>query len=127
MEIEDEFTNYVNKALEELPAEFKEKLDNVNIFVEDYPTREQFVKLRMRPEHTLLLGLYEGIPQTKRGNYGQGVLPDKITLFKMPILSLAQNREHLVQLIKDTLFHEVGHHFGMSEKEIRDAQSKRTY
>lgn len=122
METKDEFMNYVNQALEEMPLEFREKLDNVNIFVEDLPTQEQLS--RLETGHRFLLGLYEGIPQTKRGRYGFGAVPDKITLFRRTILYLARSREHLVQLIKETLFHEIGHHFGMSEEQIRRAQKR---
>lgn len=122
MEIEDDFTNYLNLALKEMPEEFRKKLDNVNIFVEDLPTPEQMQKLG--PGHNILLGLYEGIPQTKRVRYGFGAMPDKITLFRKSILYFARSKEHLIQLIKDTLFHEIGHHFGMSEEQIRRAQRK---
>lgn len=116
------FEYYIQKAIEELPSEFREKLSNVEVFVEDYPTETQAGKLKLRHNHTLL-GLYEGIPQTKRGNYGVGhTYPDKITLFRYAILSFAKDETHLVRLIKDTLYHEIGHHFGMSEAELVKAQ-----
>lgn len=121
----DEFEDYVSEAMKLLPKEFRDKLDNVAIFVEDYPTREQIGKSNKRNENFTLLGLYEGTPQTRRGHYGVGgAVPDKITLFRYPILSFARSREHLVEMIKDTLFHEIGHHFGMSEEDIRSAQRK---
>jgi len=108
-----------------LPKEFREKLDNVSIFIEDLPTREQIGKFDARHENFTLLGLYEGVPQTRRSNYGVGgAVPDKITLFRYPILSFAHSQEHLIELIRDTLWHEIGHHFGMSEEDIRKAQAK---
>lgn len=117
-----DFDPYIQKALEEMPTEFREKLDNVNIFVEDFPTREQAIKFNLRAERKILLGLYEGIPQNKRGRYGVGgALPDKITLFRVPILSIVRTQEELVKQIKDTLYHEIGHHFGMSEEDIERA------
>lgn len=120
-----EFDKYVKLALRQLPKEFSDKLDNVEIFVEEYPTWQQEEKFNLRQEHRTLLGLYEGIPQTRRGNYGIGpTVPDKITLFRFPILSHAKSEQHLVQLIKDTLFHEIGHHFGMSEEQLAKAQKK---
>jgi predicted Zn-dependent protease with MMP-like domain len=122
----DVFLNYVNEAVEGLPSEFKEKLDNVSIFVEDYPTPSQTKKLAIREGKMYLLGLYEGIPQTHRGSYGVGgALPDKITIFKYPILSISQNEEELVDQIQSTVLHEIGHHFGMNEKEIRAAEEAR--
>ena len=123
--MEEEFDEYVALALKQLPKEFRDKLDNVEIFVEEYPTWQQEEKFNLRKENRTLLGLYEGIPQTRRGNYGIGpTVPDKITLFRFPILSHAKSKQHLVQLIKDTLFHEIGHHFGMSEEQLSKAQKR---
>jgi predicted Zn-dependent protease with MMP-like domain len=119
----DEFEKYVDEAMKTLPKEFGDKLDNVSVFIEDFPTRAQVSKFESRNENFTLLGLYEGIPQTKRRGYGiGGAVPDKITLFRYPILSFARTREHLIEMIRDTLFHEIGHHFGMSEEDIRKAQ-----
>lgn len=119
----EEFHYYIDAALAQMPQEFREKMNNVAIFVEDFPTPEQVVKFRLREEKIMLLGLYEGIPQTQRGRYGiGGAVPDKITLFRGPILSVAKTREQLVKQIKDTLYHEIGHHFGMSEEEIEKAR-----
>lgn len=109
-----------------MPSEFREKMDNVSIFVEDFPSLEQIKKFKLREENKTLLGLYEGIPKTKRGNYGiGGAVPDKITLFRYPILSFVRSERELVKQIKDILFHEIGHHFGMSEAEIKKAQASR--
>jgi predicted Zn-dependent protease with MMP-like domain len=123
----DLFLKYVNKAVEELPSEFKEKMDNVSIFVEDYPTELQISKLRVREGKMYLLGLYEGIPQTIRGGgYGiGGAMPDKITIFKYPILAIVKSEEELIDQIQSTVLHEIGHHFGMSEKQIRNAENQR--
>lgn len=123
----DLFLTYVNSAVEGLPKEFKGKLDNVEIFVEDYPSPQQIRTLKIREGRMYLLGLYEGIPQTRRGgNYGiGGAIPDRITIFKYPILSIVQNEEELIDQIQSTVLHEIGHHFGMSEKEIRNAEKER--
>lgn len=117
---QDEFDDYIELAIKQLPDEFRLKLDNVEILVEDFPSPEQLHKLQMRKGHTLL-GLYEGIPQTKRGaGYGVGgTMPDKITLFRYTILAVSSDKESAVKQIKDTLYHEIGHHFGMSEEELR--------
>lgn len=120
-----DFDSYIQQALDEMPSEFHEKLDNVNIFVEDFPTAEQAVKFRLREENKMLLGLYEGIPQNKRGRYGVGgAVPDKITLFRIPIMSVVRNERELIKQIKDTLYHEIGHHFGMSEEDIERATQR---
>jgi len=123
--MDKDFESYLCDAMGQLPEEFKNKLNNVDIFIEDYPSQNQINKFAKSKKDYLLLGLYEGIPQNRRGNYGVGgAVPDKITIFRYPILSLARSREHLIKLIKDTLFHEIGHHFGMSERQIREAQKK---
>lgn len=116
----EEFRKLVDKALEELPDEFKEKLDNVTVFVEDLPTREQLIRTGTRGT---LLGLYEGVPQTRRGRYGVGpTVPDRILLFRIPILSMSRSLEEVERQVKDTVLHEIAHHFGMDEERIRRAQ-----
>jgi len=108
----EEFEVLVQQALKTLPAVFAEKLNNVEVLVEAWPTREG------------LLGLYRGVPQTKRRNYS-GVTPDIIVIFAGPILMyFGENEDRLKTQIQKTLFHEIGHHFGMSEAEIRNAQLK---
>lgn len=120
---DDEFESIVNKAVEDLPQEFQEKLNNVAIVVADWPTKGEIQKLFRRGERGLLLGLYQGIPQTKRRNYGVGpTLPDKITIFKYPILRISGSYEEAKVNIKDTVIHEIAHHFGMSEEDIRKAK-----
>jgi predicted Zn-dependent protease with MMP-like domain len=124
--MEEEFEKFVSMAVEALPGEFKSQLDNVNLFIEDFPTPLQAQKFRLREDRKMLLGLYEGVPKTKRGSgYGiGGQLPDRITLFRHPILMVARSQDHLKQLIQETLFHEIGHHFGMSEEDIESARKK---
>lgn len=117
------FEKLVSQGIDEIPAGFLEKMDNVSVVVEDYPTRLQLRKLRIQPGHTLL-GLYEGIPKIHRWNYGQ-VLPDKITLFQKPIEHVATTPEEIPHIVADTVKHEIAHHFGMSDEEIHKAQSKR--
>lgn len=121
----DDFEKFIQSALKQLPDEFRLRLDNVNIFVEDFPSLAQQNKFRLREENRMLLGLYEGIPQTKRGRYGVGeTMPDKITLFRQPLISIAQSSEHLISLIKGTLYHEIGHHFGLSEEELQKLEKR---
>ncbi len=119
----EEFSKYVEEAINTLPSEFAEKLENVAIIVEDRPSREQLQKLRLRGNR-LLLGLYEGIPKTRRGRYGIGpTLPDKITIFRLPILAITRSQREIISQIRSTVLHEIAHHFGMSEEEIHQVAS----
>jgi predicted Zn-dependent protease with MMP-like domain len=117
----EEFEGVVEETIKDLPAEFRKRLENVDVLVEIWPTLEDMQSIRAHPG-SILFGLYRGIPQTKRGLYYSGVLPDKITIFAGPILSLAGNLEDAKTQIKKTVLHEIGHHFGMSEEDIRQAQ-----
>jgi len=119
----EKFEELVNKGIETIPKGFLEKLDNVEIIVEETPTPEQLKKLKIR-KGSFLFGLYEGVPQTKRWGYGQ-VLPDKITIFKAPIEKLAQSEKEIKEIVKNTVWHEIAHHFGLDEKKVRQAESRR--
>lgn len=122
---DQQFNALVEKAIKSLPGEFSEKINNVNILVGDWPNIRQQRVLKQRGG--LLLGLYEGIPQTRRGSYGVGgVLPDKITIFKFPILMVSKNFEEIEARIKETVIHEIGHHFGLSDNEIKRAMRPKT-
>ena len=119
-----EFEKMVNAGIENIPKRFLQKLDNVSIVIEDEPTLNQKEKLHLRRGWTLF-GLYEGVPQTKRGaNYGS-VLPDKITIFRKPIIESAQSAEHIQEIVKNTVWHEIAHHFGMNEEEVRQSDARR--
>jgi len=114
---EKKFRKLVGEAIDSLPKEFAEKLNNVSIVVEDAPSFQLLKELKI-PPWSLLFGLYQGVPQTKRGNY-IGVLPDKITIFKNPIEQVSQTEEEIIEKIRSTVIHEVGHHFGLSEEDLR--------
>lgn len=115
-----EFEALINDSIDNLPREFLEKLENIIIVFQDLPSNSQMNILRGREnERHLLLGLYEGIPKTKRTGYGiGGQLPDKITIFKKPILMISQNSDDVKANVKETVIHEIAHHFGMSDEEI---------
>ncbi len=118
---QEEFARLVEKAIENLPKEFLDKLDNVDIVVEDYPTPAQLEGSELEDGDTLL-GLYEGVPQTERtSNYGM-VLPDKITLFQKPIEAKRRNADEVYAEIKKTLRHEIAHHFGISDDRLREIE-----
>src|SRR5690606_26302075 len=103
--------------MNELPQEYITQLDNVAIVYADEPTEEQVQRMKIDNNH-LLLGLYEGIPRTHRGAGYNLVLPDKITLFKRPILAVTHTKDALFEQIKRTLWHEIAHHYGLNHDRI---------
>ena len=118
----EEFEQLVKEAIDAIDEKFLHKLKNVEIVIEDDPTLQQMEKLHLRG--SLLFGLYEGIPQTERQQYGQ-VLPDKITIFKNQIEKMFFRPEDIKKAVADTVWHEIAHHFGMDEKQVRGAERKR--
>ena len=116
---DDEFAQVVTDAVESLPEEFKSKLDNVDVIVEDYPPRSVLKKMRRRG---LILGLYQGIPPKHRtSRYGvRPVLPDKISLYKKNIERVCSTRKQVYAQIRKTLLHEIGHHFSLSDPDLRN-------
>lgn len=121
MEME-RFEAIAEEEFEQLPDVFHERLENVVIVVEDYPSPETTHKMGLGPG-SMLLGLYEGVPLHKRGTwYGSyPVTPDRITLFKSNIEMRARSEKEIRKVIRDTIIHEIAHHFGMSEEEVRAA------
>jgi predicted Zn-dependent protease with MMP-like domain len=117
-----EFEEIVNHTFEHLPDMFKQNIDNVQFNIEDYPTAEQVSKIKLRSKYSLL-GLYEGIPLNHRGTwYGSSpTLPDRITLFQKNIESYSETETEITDKVREVLIHEIGHYFGMTEEEIRNA------
>ncbi len=118
---QEEFAQLVTKAIEDLPQEFLTKLENVDIVVEEYPTPAQLRNSGLRRGETLL-GLYEGIPQTKRGSHYGMVLPDKITIFQKPIETKCRHDAELYAEVSRVLKHEIAHHFGISDERLREIE-----
>jgi len=123
MNISDEdFDRLITRAMDELPQEYIKGLDNVAILYADDPDEYQAQQAHLR-EGNLLLGLYEGIPLTKRGAGYTFVLPDKITLFKNPILAVSGFSEAaLFEQIKRTLWHEIAHYYGLDHTHIHSLE-----
>jgi predicted Zn-dependent protease with MMP-like domain len=119
----EKFEEIVREGIKAIPEKFLKKLENVSIVIENEPNEIQRRKLNLRKDITLF-GLYEGVPQIKRSNYSW-VLPDKITIFQIPLELAAFNEADLRELVKNTVWHEIAHHFGMDEKEVREAQKRR--
>lgn len=121
---EQEFEKLVAAGIDAVPAKFTKRLNNVAIVVADAPTREQLQKSHVHSGWTLF-GLYEGVPQNKRGSGYTMVLPDKITIFKQPILNAARDLEDAKQIVANTVWHEIAHHFGLDEAEVRQREATR--
>lgn len=105
---EERFAALVDQALDELPDRFWARLDNVAVVVED-----------VNAEDPSLLGLYEGIPQTDRWEYS-GVLPDKITVYRLALCEMCGDETELVEQVKITVVHEVAHHLGIEEDALHE-------
>ena len=117
---QEEFEEMIKNALKDIPEKFKNHIDNVEFIVMDKPTINMLRRSKIYGKGTLL-GLYEGIPLNKRGRNYQGVLPDRITLFKYPIIMEAEREGvNIKEKVKSVLLHEIGHYFGLSENELRD-------
>lgn len=112
----NEFEQLVIEAIDSLPQEFLDRLENVDIVVESVPTRAQLSQQGV-PEDSLLLGLYEGVPLTARENYGF-VLPDKITIFQESIEAVCPSPGQIIQEVRETVAHEIAHHFGLSDEAL---------
>lgn len=113
----EEFEELINQAMDELPQERIERLNNVAVTYEDEPSLAQREKLKLSC-HQTLFGLYEGIPLTKRGSGYNLVLPDKITIFKGPITRASSTMAELKEQIKHTLWHEIAHYYGLDHDQI---------
>ena len=105
---EDRFTELVERALDELPDPLWDRLENVAVVVED-----------SNPEEPDLLGLYEGVPQTERWDYA-GVLPDKISVYRLPLCDVAADERELVEEVKITVVHEIAHHLGIDDEALHE-------
>ena len=102
-----EFERLVGEALDAIPPELGRLMSNVAVLVEDEP-----------PPGEDLLGLYEGVPLTERDGWYSGVLPDTITIFRMPILRICETESDVVDEVRTTVVHEVAHHFGIDDEEL---------
>jgi predicted Zn-dependent protease with MMP-like domain len=114
---DEEFEEMVNKALDHIPKLYQDNLNNVAITIADEPTPEQRLKLKLRCDQTLF-GLYEGIPLTQRGAGYNLVLPDRITIFKLPMVNVVNSTDELAEQVRHTLWHEIAHYYGLNHDQI---------
>ena len=118
-----EFRALVDEALTLIPPEFRDAMHNIAIVIEDEPTLEQLDEVGIEPPDTMF-GLYEGTPLTERQWSNEVPLPDKITLFQFPIEDACDTHDDVVVEIGETLIHEIGHYFGLSEDEIEEIEDR---
>jgi predicted Zn-dependent protease with MMP-like domain len=118
-----EFERLVAEAVTLIPARFRREMKNLSIVVEDEPRAELLAEMEVEPSDSLY-GLYQGTPLTERGwGYGN-TLPDRITLYQRPIEEDCDDEDEMRAVIGETLIHEVGHYFGLSEEEIEAIEER---
>jgi len=119
----ERFRQLVSEALDTLPSRFRRHLQNIAIVVEDEPSQALLADMEIEPPDTLF-GLYQGTPLTERRWDHGNTLPDRITIFQGPIEDASETEDDVVTEVGDTLIHEVGHYFGLSEEEIADIEER---
>ena len=119
---DSEFEQIVARAIDNVPEPYRSRINNVAFLVEDEPSEQQRLNLGLRPEQTLF-GLYEGVPLPQRGG-SLKILPDKITIFKQPILCACSTVEEVKEQVGKTIWHEVAHYFGLDHNLIHKLENK---
>jgi len=114
----ENFEEIVIETIKSLPDKFREKLENIDIVIEDKRTG-YYLKNKKDSGQKLTLGLYQGLPITKRPGKRR-VMPDKITIYKKSIEAVSRSKEELEKNIKRVVLHEIGHYFGLDEKKLKD-------
>jgi len=119
-----EFEEAVVSALKKLPKSLKFKMENIDVVVENRAPQDLLLEMGLESPYELL-GLYQGISLDRRGFYYGNVLPDKITLFQMPIESMCKTKEEIEEKVKEVVIHEVGHYFGLDDERLRELENNR--
>ncbi len=119
----ERFRRLVSEAIDTIPLRFRRELRNIAIVVEDRPSPELLEDMEIEPPDTLF-GLYQGTPLTERRWDHGNVLPDRIAIFQEPIEDVSETEDEVVTEIGETLIHEVGHYFGLSEEELEEIEDR---
>jgi predicted Zn-dependent protease with MMP-like domain len=119
----ERFTRLVEEALHDIPYRFREAMKNVAVVVEDEPSADLLEDMEMEPGDTLF-GLYQGIPLTERDSHYGNTLPDRISIYQKPIEEACDDDEDIRQCVAETVIHEFGHYFGLSEEEIEEIEER---
>jgi predicted Zn-dependent protease with MMP-like domain len=118
-----EFERHVAEALASIPRRFRKAMQNIAIVVEDEPSPDLMEEMEIEPPDTLL-GLYQGTPLTERSWSHGNALPDRVLIFQGPHERESEDEDDLIVCIAETLIHEIGHYFGMSEEQIEEIEEK---
>ncbi len=118
---DEQFQELIDRAFDSLPKVHRDRVQNVAILFADTPTQEQRLELQLRHDQTLL-GLYQGVPLSARQGR-PSLLPDRITLFKLPLIMQAQGETGLYEAVRHTLWHEIAHYYGLNHDKIRELES----
>ncbi|MGD8536005.1 MAG: metallopeptidase family protein [Candidatus Aminicenantes bacterium] len=119
----ERFEELVEEALADLPKEFKERLQNITVIVEEKPSREVYERLGGSP-FNLILGLYHGVPFKHRGPFYGNVPPDVITIYQKPIEEICFTEEEIKKKVKEVVVHEIAHYFGFDDKELKKIENQ---
>jgi predicted Zn-dependent protease with MMP-like domain len=120
----ERFERLVLRAVEALPEEFHQRMENIDVMVADWPTKHQLDSVGLKRGHTLL-GLYEGVPLTRRSSYYGMVPPDIITIFQKPIEAKCRNDDEITAEIRRVVQHEIAHHFGIGDARLEQIENDR--
>ncbi len=114
----EEFDRLVAEAVDHIPEELGRLIENVAVVVEEEPSRQELEEVKLDPETETLFGLYQGVALPERGSDYGGVSPDRIVIYRRPLLEACRSRGELLREIRDTVIHEVGHYFGLPEEDL---------
>jgi predicted Zn-dependent protease with MMP-like domain len=120
----DRFEELVREALLELPPEIAARMNNVDVEVQDWPSPAILAATRL-PRGHMLLGLYQGVPLTRRSSGYNLVPPDRILIFQRPLERISRGDDDLRARVRDTVVHEIAHHFGISDARLREIEAER--
>lgn len=110
------FEDLVLQALDNVPVRLRDRIENLDVIVKDWPAKKELASVGLN-ERRSLLGLYEGVPLTARSHYNL-VIPDKITIYQRPIEALSETRKDITENVRKTLIHEIAHHFGIDDTRL---------
>jgi predicted Zn-dependent protease with MMP-like domain len=119
----EEFTRLVEEALTEIPKRFRKEMTNVAVVVEDEPPSHILQEMEVEPGDSLF-GLYQGTPLPERAWAHGNTLPDRISIYQKPIEEACEDHEDIIACVAETVIHEFGHYFGLSEEEIEEIENK---
>ncbi|MFC2167214.1 metallopeptidase family protein [Acidobacteriota bacterium] len=119
----EQFELLVEEALEQIPKEFTKLLDNITVMVQDRAPQDVHRQTGIS-RHNLILGIYHGVPLKHRGPYYGNTPPDVITLYQKSIEDVCKSEDDIKEKIKEVVLHEVGHYFGLKEKELKDIEGR---